>query len=146
MSWNLQELIERYHAHYEVSPYYVVTEEEHGSSKDKTKKRIQSGFEVEVYGVREKEGLELPPPEYSFGYAEIKKIADAVLQTSKCGIEVIAFPSAAFLEARTHFRPEGVIRIRISHLGDVDEPAGQPEQHALEEIEKQLQGLGITRR
>jgi len=39
-----------------------------------------------------------------------------------------------------------MIRIRISHRRGGDQPAGLPEQHTLEEIENQLNGLGITRR
>ena len=49
MSRNLHELIEKYHAYYEVLPYFVLVETQHGSRKDKTKSRIQSGFDVDVY-------------------------------------------------------------------------------------------------
>ena len=70
MSHNLQELVEKYHAFYDVLPYHVVIEEGHGA----------------------------------------------------------------------------VLRIRISHYGNVDQRAGLPEQHAPEEVEKELQDLGVARR
>jgi hypothetical protein len=147
MSLNFQELIEKYHAHYEVLPYYVLVEEKHGSRKDKIKNRIQSGFDVDVYGISDKDAMELPPaPDYSVGYAEVKKIADTVPRTSECSIEVIPFPSTAIVDASRKFRPQAVIRIRISHSGDVEQPAGFAERRALDQIEKQLQGQGITRR
>jgi len=147
MSGNLHELIEKYHAYYEVLPYFVQVEEQHGSRKNRTKSRIQSGFDVDVHGVSDKDGMELPPqPDYLVGYSELKRIADVVSQSSKCAIEVIPFPSAAVIDTSRRFRPQASIRIRISHTGDIEQPAGLPERRALEEIEKHLQSLGITRR
>jgi hypothetical protein len=147
MSRNLNELIEKYHAYYEVLPYFVLVEEQHGSRKHPTKSRIQSGFDVDVYGVSNKDGMELPPqPDYLVGYAELKRIARVVSQSSQCAIEVIPFPSVAVIDTSRRSRPQASIRIRISHTGDVEQPAGLAERQALEEIEKQLQSLGITRR
>jgi len=132
---------------YEVSPYNVVIEEGHGS-RTATRRIIQAGFDVDVHGLSDKAELELPPPdEYAFGYGEIKKIADSVShQAGECSIEAIAFPSTVFSEAREQFRSGAVIRIRISHNRGIDQPAGLPEQHALEELEKQLHALGLTQR
>ena len=147
MSENLQQLIERYHAFYEVSPSYIVVELGHGSPTV-TRQIIQTGFDVDVHGLSNKSEPELPPPaEYAFGYAELKKIADAVSHhLNECFVEVVPFPSTVFSDVRRHFQSEAVIRIRISHNGPVDQRAGLPEQHALEEVEKQLQTLGIARR
>jgi hypothetical protein len=146
VSQSLQELIKKYHAFYEVLPYCAVVEEHHGSPKA-TRRVIQAGFDVDVHGLSNKAEVELPPPEeYAFGYAELKKMADTVShQTSECSIEVIPFPSSVVSEARENFRSEAVIRIRISHNRGL-EPAGLAEQHALEEVEKQLQGLGMRHR
>jgi hypothetical protein len=147
MPENLQQLITKYHAFYEVSPYNIVIEEGHGSPTA-TRYITQAGFDVDVHGLSNKSELELPPPaEYAFGYAELKKIADAVSHhRGECSIEVIPFPSTVFSDARRHFQSEAVLRIRISHYGGVDQHAGLPEQHALEEVEKQLQDLGVARR
>jgi hypothetical protein len=137
MSENLQQLIEKYHAFYEVSPYHVVIEQGHGSPAA-TKHIVQAGFDVDVHGVSNKSELQLPPPaEYAFGYAELKKIADTVSHhLSECSIEVIPFPATVFFDARRHFQSEAVLRIRISHYGGVDQRADLPEQHALEEVER----------
>jgi len=147
MSANLQQLIKKYHAFYEVLPYNLVIEEGHGSSAV-TKRIVQSGFDVDVHGLSNKNVLELPPPdEYAFSCTELRKIADSVSHhATECSIEMIAFPSTVFADAREEFRSGAVIRIRISHRGDIDQPAGLPEQHALEEVEKLLQGMGIARR
>jgi hypothetical protein len=147
MSENLQQLIAKYHAFYELSPYNIVIEEGHGSPTA-TRHIVQAGFDVDVHGISNKSELELPPPaEYAFGYAELKKIAHAVSHhRGECFIEVIPFPSTVFSDPRRHFQSEAVLRIRISHNGGVDQHAGLPEQHALEEVEKQLHDLGVARR
>jgi hypothetical protein len=147
MSGNFQQLITKYHAFYEVSPYHIVIEEGHGSP-GATRRIIQAGFDVDVHGLSDKSELELPPPaEYALGYAEVKKITDAVSHDpGECFIEVIPFPSTVFSDARRHFQSEAVLRIRISHCGGIDQHAGLPEQHVLEEVEKWLQRQRITRR
>lgn len=147
MPANFQQLIQKYHIFYEVLPYNIVIEEGHGSPTT-TRRIIQAGFDVDVHGLSDKAELELPPPdEYAFGYAEIKKIADSVSHhATECFIEVIPFPSTVFSDAGEQFRSGAVIRIRISHRRGVDQPAGLPEQQALEEVEKQLHALGIARR
>jgi hypothetical protein len=142
----LKALVKKYRVFYEVWPYQVLIEEAHGSPAA-TRRIIQAGFDVDVCGLSNKDTTELPPPgDYALGYAELKKIVDTVAQhASECFIEVIPFPSTVFSEARENFRSEAQIRIRISHRG-IDQPVGLPEQHALEELERQLQGLGIRRR
>jgi hypothetical protein len=146
MPENFQLLLKKYRAFYEVLPYHVIIEEAHGSPAA-TRHIIQAGFDVDVHGLSNKDEVELPPPgDYALGYAELKKIADGVSQhASECSIEVIPFPSTVFSEARENYRSEAVIRIRISHWG-IDQPLGLPEQHALEELERQLQSLGLRRR
>ena len=147
MSANLQQLVTKYRVFYEVLPYHVVIEEGHGSPTA-TRHMIQAGFDVDVHGLSNKDELELPPSgDYALGYAWLKKIVDIVAQhASECSIEVIPFPSTVFSEARENFRSEAVIRIRISHCRGIDQPAGPAEQHALEEVEKHLQSLGVRRR
>ena len=147
MSENVQQLIKKYHEFYEVLPYHVVVEEGHGSPTA-TRRIIQAGFDVDIHGLSHKSELELPPPaEYALGYAELKKIADAVShQANESSIEVIPFPATVFFEAREQFRSEAVVRIRISHYRGLARPSGLPEQHALKEVEEQLQALGVRRR
>jgi hypothetical protein len=147
VSENLQQLIAKYHACYEVSPYSIVIEEGHGSPAV-TRHIIQAGFDVDVHALSDNSQLELPPAaEYAFVYAELKRVADAVSRDrGECSIEVIPFPSTVFSDARRHFQSEAVLRIRILNDRDADQHAGPPEQHALEEVEKQLKDLGIARR
>jgi hypothetical protein len=146
MSDNLRALIKEHHAFYEVLPYYVLLEERHGSFPAITR-RVQAGFDVEIYGVNIRNELALPGPDphYALGHAELQKIAEKISHHTSCSLEVIPFPSTAVIDSR-NANVEGMLRIRISHRRGLDQPAGPPEQQALEEVENQLHGLGIARR
>jgi len=143
----LQQLVKKYRVFYEVLPYQIVIEEAHGSPGE-TRHIIQAGYDVDVYGLSNKDEVELPPPDdYALGYAELKNIADTVAQhASESSVEVIDFPSTVFSEAGSNFRSEAVIRIRISHFRGIDQPAGPQEEDALQELERRLQSQGIRRR
>jgi len=145
MADNISSLVKEHHAFYEVSPYYVELEERPVGHPAKTR-RVQAGFEVDVYGVRtEDDEPAMPPPhEYALGCAELQKIAERVSQhaTDSCSLEVIPFPAVAIIDREG--KVEAIIRIRISHCRGLDQPAGPAEQRALQEVEKELRGLGIT--
>ena len=148
MSDNIFSLAKEHHIFYEVSPYYILVEEGHGSLQATTQ-RVQAGFDVDVYGVRIKnDGPWVPPPDkYGLGYAKLQEIAEEVSHTSdSCSLEVIPFPGTAVFDVRDHGKVEAMIRIRISRCGDLDKAAGPAEQRVLEEVEKRLKHLGIARR
>ena len=147
VSENLQRLSSEYRAFYEVLPYYVVVEEGHGSSTA-TRRMIRAGFDVDIHGLAKKGAPELPlPADYSLAHRELKKVADRVPHdTRECSIEVISFPASSHSDSRDHFSPQALLKIRISHYGDLNQPAGLPEEHALEELEKELQREGIKKR
>lgn len=146
MADTLSSLIERHNAFYEVSPYYVVVD---GADGGPSPQRIQTGFDVDVYGESPKRKLVIPgpDPDYTLGYSELQKIAEELSRhaTDSCSLEVLEFPATVFFDVRRH-APEGLLRIRISHCRGFSEPAGLPEQHALEELEKELKSLGLARR
>ncbi len=149
MSENIRSLAEEYHAFYEVSPYYVLVEHSEGNSPPTTR-RIQAGFDVDVYGVKtENNTVTMPAPEkYALGYDGLRKVAEEVSQhtTDSCSLEVMEFPDTAFIDVRGHDRVEAMLRIRISHFRGLDQPSGLPEERALEEVEKQLKSVNIPRR
>ncbi len=148
MSDNLRSLIKEHHAFYEVLPCYLVLEERHVSSSVVTR-RVQAGFDVELYGVNIRDEFVVPGPDphYALAYAQLQKIVEKVSHRvdHSCSLKVIPFHSTFVLDSRNQ-TVEAMIRIRISHRRGIDQPAGLAEQHALEEIENQLHGLGITRR
>ena len=88
-----------------------------------------------------------PDPDYTLGYSELQKTAEELSchATDYCSLEVLEFPATVFFDLRRH-APEALLRIRISHCRGLNEPAGLPEQRALEELEKELKSLGVARR
>src|SRR5271165_6356726 len=111
-------LIKEHHAFYEVSPDYVELEERPVGRPAKTR-RVQAGFNVDVYGVRteDNEPAMPPPHEYALGCAELEKLAESISRhsTDSCSLEVIRFPSTAVIDSRNHGQVEAMIRIQISH-------------------------------
>src|SRR5271165_5302888 len=107
-------LIKEYHAFYEVSPDYVELEERPVGRPAKTR-RVQAGFNVDVYGVRTEDSEpSMPPPhEYALGYAELQKIAARVSQhaSDSCSLEVVPFPTVAIIDSRNQGKVEAMIRI-----------------------------------
>jgi hypothetical protein len=144
MSDVIRQLIKEHHAYYEVLPYYVVIEEGHGSPAANSR-RIQAGFDIDIYGRRIQNALPSQSPEYAQGYAELQKISEGTSHNAgaSCSIEVIPFLSTIFFDTRNQLQPQAMMRIRVCHCGDLDEPFGPAEEHALKEIEKQLQQLGL---
>jgi hypothetical protein len=140
----IRQLIEEHHAYYEILPYYVVVEEGHGSPAATTR-RIQAGFDIDIYGTRIKNDPPWQSHNYRLGYAELVKLAEETSHhpSDSCSIEVIPFLSNIFLDAGSNFQPQAMLRIRVSHRRGLDQPAGPAEEHALGQIEMQLHDMGI---
>jgi hypothetical protein len=149
MDEKIRHLIEQHHAYYEVTPSYIMIDEGYGTPAAKTR-RIQHGFDVDVYGIKTSDdhGMPAMSPDYALGDALLQELARTVSSdsTDKCSIEVTPFGSTEYLDTKDHFRATAMLQIRISHHRGLDQPAGPAEQRALEEIEKHLQGLGVTRK
>jgi hypothetical protein len=146
MSKNIRQVIEKHRAYYEVVPYYVLLEEGHGTPAVKTR-RIQAGFDVNVFGMKTSDDPGLPglSPSYALACASLLELTKTIQShtTDACSIEVIPFGSTAVLDTKSHLQPQAMLRIRITHHRGLDQPAGKPEQHVLEEVEKELCRLGV---
>jgi hypothetical protein len=140
MSENIHKLIEQTNARYEVLPYYIVQEEPHGTAK-----RIQAGFDIEVYGIKPSH-VRHPGRDYVLGYVALEKLVETILPDTgeSCSVEVIPFPSTLVFDTKRQFQEEGMLRIRITHKGP--QPAGEPEERALKEIKERLHDLGLSQR
>ena len=148
MSETLPSLVQEHHAVYEVLPYYVIVDDTNAGLLPTTR-RVHAGFDVDIYGESPKKELVVPgpDPDYTIGYSELQKIAEELSRhaTDSCSLEVLEFPATVFFDIRRH-APEALLRIRISHCRGLNEPAGLPEQRALEELEKELKSVGVARR
>jgi hypothetical protein len=137
---NVHDLIEHTHARYEVLPYYIIHEAPHGTTK-----RIQAGFDIEVYGLKPSQ-VQHPGREYVLGYIALQNLVATVLPeiAEACSVEVFAFPSTILLDPKAHFQEEGMLRIRLTHKEL--EPAGEQEERALKKIKERLQHLGLSQK
>ena len=146
MSDNIHELIKQHDAFYQVLPYYIMVQimvqEERTHA---TTKRIQAGFDIDVYGIKPSHEQH-PGRDYVLGYVALEKLVETILPhiAESCSVEVIPFPSEVVFDAKRQFQEEGMLRIRITHKGL--QPAGGPEEHALKEIKERLHDLGLSQR
>jgi hypothetical protein len=149
MSENIRSLAKEHHAFYQVLPYYLVLDESHGRIPARTR-RVHAGYDVDIFGARTDANAPImPPPEkYAPAYAELQRMAAEVSQDAAgaCSVEVIAFPATAVIDAKGQGKVGALLRVRISHLGGLDQPAGLPERRALQEMEERLEASGIARR
>ncbi len=141
---DIRELVKKHHAHYEVWPYYLIFEQGHGTPTATTH-RIQVGFDIDVYAARTDNELPLDSPQYQLGYAELQKLTEEISHhvDQSCSIEIVPFLSTIVLDTKNDLRSQALLRIRICHWGGLDQPAGPAEEHALQEIERELQARGI---
>ena len=138
----VRRVIEDHQAFYEVAPYYVLFEERpqgHPNSR-----RIQAGFDVDVFGIV-KGPAPQPSPEYELVYQALSRLAEEIRPPTSdgCSIEVISLASTIILDPRLHFQPEATLRIRIAHSRGLDRPAGPAEERTLQKLQEQLRGLGV---
>ena len=124
MSTHVSELAKQHHAFYEVSSYYLVVQENPGKIPVKNR-TIRAGFDIDIYGVNNKNEPVLPGPDYVLGCAELQKVAQQISHKvgDSCAIEVISFPSRMVLGGSGHPKVEAMIRLRIRHRGNPDEAA-----------------------
>lgn len=128
---------------------YILINEGYGTRAAKTR-RIQHGFDVDVYGIKTSNdrGLPATSPDYAIGNAVLRELTETISShsTDNCSIEVTPFGSTEFLDPKDDLQASAKLQVRITHRRGLDQPAGLSEQQALEELEKQLRSLGITRR
>ena len=143
MYGDVRQVVESHHCYCEVSPYYIVTEDRPVGDAVSVR-RVQAGFDLDIYADKMSRQPD-PPAECWLVYTRLKEVVDAVRRQNKqaCLIEVIPFGSTIVLDPRNHLQPMAMLRIRVTHNGDIHEPAGEAEQRALRAVEAQLSTLGI---
>ena len=60
-------------------------------------------------------------------------------------IEIIPFEATIVLNVKSQFKPEAVVRIRITHPRGLEQPAGEGEEKALAGVIDRLNSLGVKR-
>ena len=144
MSGDVRQVIKLHHCYWEVSPYYIVTEQRPVGGPVSVR-RVQAGFDLDIYGVKMSSDPD-PSAEYWLVYTELKNIVDAVRRQGdrSCSIEVIPFGSTLILDTRNHLQPMTMLRIRVTRNGNVHEGIGPTGQQAVKVLEAQLNSLGMS--
>lgn len=144
MPAEVRKILASHRCYYEVSPYYII-DEERPVGRAVSARRIQAGFDIDIYGVKTSPEPD-PPAEYWLVYNKLQEIAEVVRHESSedCSVEVISFGSTIILDTRDHFQPTALLRIRVTHFRDMHEPADAAVQQASKAVEAQLGSLGIA--
>ena len=139
----VQGVFQRHRVRYELRPYYVLFEQRPPGAPS-VGQRIQAGFDVDLFGTLDK--MEVPrllreEGDIVIGYFEAvaQEVQSKVGQ--RCTVEVMGYPDSLVLDS--HFQPQAMIRIRISHSRGLDQSEGASEEQALEAIRDKLHALGI---
>jgi hypothetical protein len=142
----VRRVIEDHQVFYEVTPYYVVFEERPLGGPPSSR-RIQAGFDIDVFGIVNGPAP-APSPEYELVFQALSRLAEAIQTHSsdRCSIEVIPLASTVIVDPKRHFQQEATLRIRIAHSRGLDQPAGPAEERTLHELQEQLKILGVKGR
>jgi len=138
---DIRQLFQRHQAFYEIQPYYVMVD----GPSDNEMKKVHAGFDIDICGVRT-EPDPWPPPDYINAAHVLQDTVRRILPHTSdlCELEVIPFHSSVFLDCHHRFRQQGILRIRITHCRGLRLPSAEPELSALDEVEQELQALGVT--
>ncbi len=139
----VQGVFQKHRVRYEVRPYYVLFEKRPPGAPS-VDQRIPAGFDVDLFGTLDK--MEVPrllreEGDTVAGYfdAVAREVQSKVGQ--RCTVEVMRYPDSLVLDS--HFQPQAMVRIRISHSRGLDRAEGAPEEQALEAIRDTLHALGV---
>jgi len=142
----VRRVIEDHKVFYEVAPYYVLFEERPPSGHSSSR-RIQAGFDVDVFGIVTGPATE-PSPEYELVYQALLRLAEAIRPDAStgCSIEVISLASTIILDPKLHLQQEATLRIRIAHSRGLDQRVGPAEERAFQKLQEELKSLGVKAR
>jgi hypothetical protein len=135
---DIHDVLERHQVRYEVRPYYVAP---------RTEQKVQAGFDVNLYGTLATWRLPLYGSEEGRGIVEYFESVARKIQSKVghlCTVEIIPESDSLILDPQHHFRPQAMLRIRISHDRGLDQPGGPAEEQALKAIRETLRELEVN--
>jgi len=141
----IHDLLERHHAHYEVRPYYVIWDRRPEGAPE-VEKKVQAGFEVDLYAALDK--CQVPPFDSEQALTVVNYFESLAREVesaagNNCTVEVIPYEGSLVLDTQVHFQPEAMLQIRISHHRGLDQSEGPAEEKALKAIREALRELGV---
>lgn len=142
----IRALIEKRRMFYEILPYYVVLDER-PAGKRATRKRVQAGFDINLYAT----GPEKPlmraggNEEFRATVEDLQQAAREIVSRVKSPgeIEITPFENSVVLDTHRDLRPEASLRIRITHDRGLAQSEGPLEEEILAEIQQRIRELGV---
>ena len=119
-----------------VRPYYVLLDLRPAGGPPTTQK-VQAGFDVNLYGNLDRERLPLFNSEGAHIVLNHFESAAQEIQSragNHCTVEITPVTDSLVLDSQQHFRPQGILQIRISHARGMDQPEGPSEEFALKAV------------
>jgi hypothetical protein len=141
-----RELLERHHARYEVSSYYVLLDVRTQGTPP-VQQRIHAGFDVDLYATGSGHEPLLSKDVFRTTIHDLCAAFREVLAPANGAhnIEIIPFETSVVLNVEHQLDPEALVRIRITHTRGLDQPAGEIEEKTLNDVIALLHTLGVRR-
>jgi len=146
ISDTIRELIEEHYAYYTTKCCHTTLSSRKGTVR---RTRLHVGFRLALMSTstaQESKMTRRGSPIITSLATELQKIAKKSSHHSSdtCSIEAIPSFSSILFDAGKNLQPQAMMRIRVSHHRGLNQPAGPAEEHALGQIEKQLQEIRFT--
>jgi hypothetical protein len=146
MSLDLRALFQDHQTFYEVWPYYVLLDER-PEGRSPVRRKVQAGFDVDLYAAGKRQQLELADgnPDVPVLAMALEEAARLIVPAAKerSEIQILPFENSLVLDTHRNLRAEALVRIRITHNRGLDKPEGPAEEEALSEIRKKLENYGV---
>jgi len=141
-----RELLGRTSIRHQVSPYYIFLDE-HLLGTPPIQRRVQRGFDVDLYGSPLNGDLHRDDELLRSTLDDLTTVAEQILpQTAdNSEIEVIPIEDTLVMNPSKHLKGEALLRIRISHGGALDQPAGPREEELAHAVIEKLEALRAPR-
>jgi hypothetical protein len=147
-STDLQEFLAGHRVWYEFRPHYVIVDQRPPGAPS-VQRIIPAGFDVDLYAQFETEqfGLDRDGKAHevrTYFESAAKEIQAQVGQ--QCTVEIMPYRDMVILDTHEHFQLEAMLQIQIGHCRGIDQPAGPPQEQALDLLKNRLHDLGIKQK
>jgi len=146
MTNDTSDLLGRTSIRHEVSPYYILLDE-HPLGTPPIQRRVQRGFDVDLYGSPLNGDLHRDDELLRSTLEDLTAVAKQIVpqHANNSEIEVIPIEDALVMNPSKHFKAEALLRIRISHGGALDQPVGPHEEELAHAVIQKLEALRAAR-
>ena len=131
---------------HQVSPYYIFLDE-HPAGSQPIQRRVQRGFDVDLYGSPLDGDLHRDDDLLRSTLEDLTAVAGQIVPpvANNSEIEVVPVEGTLIMNPSKGLKAEALLRIRISHSGALDQPAGAHEEELVHATIDKLEALQAAR-